>query len=289
MSIDAKMAEKIYVLASAAARRHNPGPCRVNAGVGEPVRSDVLRTEGPAQSGFVPSRPGGPRGRDRRAPPNGSRFEGRIIFEESAMLKRTLGSLMAPTLLVVLASAAGAQDITSITTPTGPGGTGTAVIDPVTPSAADVSLNFTAVAPISFKLDVDGPGGYLIHTSAGTGGILNNTGVPWTSLLWEVSGPPGTGANTVGFDNPQYFANADIKPGYILLDQGTVPVGAQYNIDLGFATTQAGEITLTYLPNGTAVPEPSSLVLLALAVLIGATVAHWRHRRSRGAVPAAGC
>ena len=204
------------------------------------------------------------------------------------MQKRFYGGLTALVVLTGLAPAAGAQDITSITTPSGPGGTGTAVIDSVTSSAADVSLDFTSVAPISFTLDVDGPGGYLIHTSAGTGGILNNTGVPWTSLLWEVSGPAGTGANTVGFDNPQYFANADIKPGYILLDEGTVPVGAQYNIDLGFATTQAGEITLTYIPNGLAVPEPSSLVMLGLGA-IGGAIMYRRHRRSRRAAPVGGC
>ncbi len=107
-------------------------------------------------------------------------------------------------------------------------------------------------------------------------------------MLFEVSGPAGTGANTVGFDNPQYFANADIKPGYILLDQGTVPVGAQYNIDLGFATTQGGQITLTYIPNGSVVPEPSALVLLGLGS-IGGAIIYRRHRRSRVAAPAAGC
>ncbi|QEH39085.1 hypothetical protein OJF2_76970 [Aquisphaera giovannonii] len=185
------------------------------------------------------------------------------------MSNRFAGTFAALIACVALAPEAGAGNITIISTPTGPGGTGTAVIDATTPSAADVSLEFTAVAPISITLTVDGPGGYLVHTNAGTGGILNDTGVPWTSLLWEVSGPAGTGANIAGFDNPQYFANADIKPGYILLDQGTVPPGAQYNFDLGFTTTQAGTITLTFIPNGTApVPEPASLVLLGLAAAI---------------------
>jgi hypothetical protein len=201
------------------------------------------------------------------------------------MLKRTGRGALALVLLIGVAPWARAGNITSITTPSGPGGTGTAVIDGQTSSAADVSLNFTSVAPIQITLDVDGAGGYLIHTNGSTGGILNNTGVPWTSLLFQVSGPEGTGANTIGFDNPQYFAQGLIKPGFILLYDGTVPVGAQYNIDLGFATSQAGEITLTYTPN--AVPEPSSLALLGVAAVAGLIV----HRRlhARRLVPVAGC
>jgi hypothetical protein len=197
------------------------------------------------------------------------------------MLKRCCWSALAIVLLIGSPRATIAGNITFIDTPSGTGGTGTAAIDGQTPSAADVSLIFTSVAPISITLGVDGAGGYLIHTSAGSGGILNDTGVPWTSLLFQVSGPAGTGANTIGFDNPQYLAQGTIKPGYILLFDGTVPVGAQYNIDLGFATAQAGTITLTYTPNGFApVPEPSSLVLLSLGVVVSPFVV--RRFRSLG-------
>lgn len=118
-----------------------------------------------------------------------------------------------------------------------PGNTGTAMIDPETPSAADVSLNFTTPDTLLIHLGVDGAGEYLIHTNGVTGGIANNTHLPWTSLIWEVAGPPGTVPDTIGFDDPQYFvngvinnprclANGEIEPGYIVLDQGTVPVGA---------------------------------------------------------------
>ncbi len=116
-----------------------------------------------------------------------------------------------------------------------PGNTGTAMIDPETPSAADVSLNFTTPDTLLIHLGVDGAGEYLIHTNGVTGGIANNTHLPWTSLIWEVAGPPGTVPDTIGFDDPQYFvngvinnprclANGEIEPGYIVLDQGTVPV-----------------------------------------------------------------
>jgi hypothetical protein len=207
------------------------------------------------------------------------------------MLNRTCRGTMALGLLISLATAAEAQDITSIGPVSGPGGTGSAVIDAVTSSAADVTLDFTSVASLMIPLTVDGQGGYLIHTHVGSGpslGIINDTGVPWTNLLFEVSGSAGPGANAVGFDNPQYFANADIQPGFILLDNGTVPVGATLNIELGFVTNQAGDITLTYTPNAiSAVPEPSSLVLLGLAVM-GGGIVYRRQIRSRGEARIAG-
>src|SRR5580704_345906 len=68
---------------------------------------------------------------------------------DGAMFKRFIGSTMALVLLFGLSQGAVAGNITFIDPPSGPGGTGTAVIDSQTPSAADVSLNFTSVAPIS--------------------------------------------------------------------------------------------------------------------------------------------
>ena len=191
------------------------------------------------------------------------------------MLKRFYRFMMALVLSTCVASVAEAGNITQIGPVSGPGGTGSAVLDAVTSSAADLTLDFTSIAPLVVPLTVDGAGGYLIHTHIGEGpslGIINDSGVPWTSFVFEVSGPPGTVANTIGFDNPQYFATGDIQPSYILLNSGTVPVGATLNIELGFLTSQAGDITLTYTPNATGpnvtpVPEPSSFLLCGLMSL----------------------
>ncbi len=197
-------------------------------------------------------------------------------------MRGLLRIVMASVLLIGAVPKAGTGSITSIHPPHGPGGTGTALIDPQTSSAADISLNFTAVAPISITLEVDGAGGYLMHTNTASGGILNNTGVPWTSLLFEVAGPAGTMANTIGLLNPLYLPDHTFLGNEILLFGGTVPVGAQFNIDLGFATTQAGQVTVTYIPNFV-VPEPCSIALLGIAVVGAAPICviHRRHRRSR--------
>src|SRR5437879_4685746 len=160
------------------------------------------------------------------------------------MRKRSWRSLMALVLLVGLVPAVQAGNITSIGPVSGPGGTGSAVIDSDTSSAADVTLDFTSVAPLVIPLTVDGAGGYLIHTHVGSGpslGIINDTGVPWTSFLFQVSGSAGPSANAIGFDNPQYFANGVIKPGYLSLNQGTVPACATLNIELAFLTNQRGD------------------------------------------------
>jgi hypothetical protein len=206
------------------------------------------------------------------------------------MPKRIFGSLSALILLIGVAPAVWAGNIISIGTPDGPGGSGSAVIDSQIHSAADVILNFTSVAPISFTLVTDGPNAGLIHTSSAPGTpqvgmILNNTGVPWTSLLFHVSGPNAHAA-AIGHHIPDYFAKGTFRNRYILLDHGTVPAGAQYEIDLGFISTQAGEFTVTYTPNAT-IPEPSSLILLGTA-FVGVPIVYWRRRRSRGATAATG-
>jgi hypothetical protein len=201
------------------------------------------------------------------------------------VFNRVFLCVTALTILIALAPAAEAGDITSIGPVSGPGGTGSAVIDSQTSSAADVTLDFTSAAPLFVPVVVDDAGGYLIHTSAGSGpslGIINDTGVPWTNFLFQVSGPPGTGPNAIEFGSPTYFTSSGPSPpGDIYMSGGTVPVGATFNVTLGFGTSQAADVLLTYTPNAV-IPEPSSLVLLGLAV-VGIPVVFRRRIRARGA------
>jgi PEP-CTERM motif len=195
------------------------------------------------------------------------------LFLGCRMSKRACRFILALVVMIGLAPEATAGMITTIGPVSGPGGTGSVVVDSGSSSAADATLDFTSTGSLQIPLTVNGSGPYLIHTNVGAPpslGIINNTGVPWTNLLFQVAGSASPDANAVGFDNPEFFSNPSFGTSYILLDDGTVPVGATLNVELGFVTASAGQVMLTYTPN--AVPEPSSVVLLGLAILVGLVV-----------------
>jgi hypothetical protein len=210
------------------------------------------------------------------------------------MLKRSSRSMMAFVFLIGLAPAARAQNIiTSVTQPSGPGGTGATAIDNQYTNQGitgllDVYLDFTKVAPISFTFDVDSAGGYSLHANSGfnpsfTTGIVNDTGQAWTGFIFSVDTSQGAGPNGLQIGN--YFNSGVIGSSAITLSDGIVPPGATLDLFLGVGTPAAMTVDVTFTP--LSVPEPSSLVLLGLAVMGGAIV-YRRQRRSRGAACLAG-
>ncbi len=184
---------------------------------------------------------------------------------------------------------AGAQDVTSVTQPSGPGGTGATQIDTQyvnygINSLIDVDLNFTSVAPLSFSFDVDAAGGYTLHSDTGfnpsfTTGIVNDTGQVWSGFVFSVTSSIGAAPNAIEVFN--YFSPVTGASNTITLGDGSMPSGATLSVIFGVGTPSAGEIDVTYTPVvASSVPEPSSLVLLSLAG-IGGGAAYVLRRRSR--------
>ena len=212
------------------------------------------------------------------------------------MLKRTCGGLFALALLIGLAPGARAQNtITSVTQPTGPGGTGATQIDNQYTNQGiygllDVDLDFTKVAPLSFSFDVTQAGGYTLHSDIGfnpgfTTGIVNDTGQDWTGFNFSVDTSQGAGPNLIVPNN--YFSQTVLTPSSTILSDGVMPPGGTLSTIFGVLTPSAQTVTVTYTPVVAGVPEPSSLVLLGLATFCGG-MAYRSHRRSRSAARSAG-
>ncbi len=205
------------------------------------------------------------------------------------MLKRICRIGMATVVLVGLGSGARAQNvITSVTQPSGPGGTGATAIDNQYTDQGitgllDVDLTFTKVAPISFSFDVDSAGGYTLHANSGfnpdfTTGIVNDTGQAWTGFIFSVDTSLGAGPN--GLQAPAGFSPLPNSPnGEIVLVGGPLPSGDTFNVIYGVGTPAAMTVNVTFTP--LSVPEPSSVVLLGMAATVGAIVIYTRRRRLR--------
>jgi hypothetical protein len=187
-----------------------------------------------------------------------------------------------------LSPVVGAQDVTSVTQPTGSGGTGATQIDTQYENQGitgliDVYLNFTSVAPLSFSFDVDGAGAYTLHSDTGfnsgfTTGIVNNTGQVWTGFDFSVSSSIGAGAN--GLEVFNFFTGTFGPSNNIILGNGTMPSGDTLSVIFALATPSAGTVDVTYTPLVSSIPEPSSLVLLSLGS-VGIVAASLHRRRSR--------
>src|SRR5208337_2228944 len=82
-------------------------------------------------------------------------------------------------------------DLTQITIG-GPGGTGSATINPSNPTEAGGEMNFTSVDTINIVIQVNSPGGYYFidfgNGVPGAMGITNNTGESWTTFLLQGNG-----------------------------------------------------------------------------------------------------
>jgi hypothetical protein len=204
------------------------------------------------------------------------------------MLKRYCRRIMAMGLLIGVSSAAMGQDIISVTQPSGPGGTGITAIDTQFENQGitgllDVGLNFTSVAPISFSFEVDGPGGYTLHAESGFNptvmtGIVNDTGQAWDGFIFSVDTSLGAGPN--GLEIFNYFNSGVFSSSAITLSDGIVPPGATLDVIFGVGTPAAMDVSVTFTPLS-AVPEPSSVVMLGLAVTGGAIVFYLSPLRRR--------
>jgi hypothetical protein len=160
-----------------------------------------------------------------------------------------------------------AGNITSVSI-SGPGGTGQLQIRTNNTSAADGSMIFTSVNEINIVVQVNGPGFYNVDFANGVPaafGITNDTGVTWTSFLFEGSAINGGGsvAPFLGF--------IEGTAGFAWLT-GSEPVGVGEILQSGFDFITSGSGTFSFfaLPNAPVpsfVPEPNSLTMLVVGLV----------------------
>ena len=156
------------------------------------------------------------------------------------------------------------------------------------PSFAYGNITFNSVAPVEILVTTDGPTRGVIGFQYGadgkpspTIGVFNETGVTWTSFLYEgltLNGGGGGPYLVHGVGGPDWnwsYAPIPVGPGDVLKNNFT------------FEAPQAGTWEFFAIPNareptGAFMPEPPSIVLATSAALLVLAVAFVRARRADG-------
>ena len=195
-------------------------------------------------------------------------------------------------LLVGIVGTARGGMITSFSS-SGPGGTTTLAIDtnPGLPPGSGLAYtaNFTAVAPITIAIGVDGPGQYYLAAEVAEN-VTNSTGEHWSVFDFILSEAPAgsrlAGASQSGPVVPDHF---NIPPSFLpspgaaddIRFSGGTGVAQGGGTGLGVTIVVAGSGPATFqVELAPSVPEPSAIVLFLSAGLCGLAFLSRRARRS---------
>jgi hypothetical protein len=165
-----------------------------------------------------------------------------------------------------------ASQITSVSA-SGTGGTvtnlaiGTAF---TTNDSIAFKANFTATAPINFAITVNGAGNFDLGYPVDQ--VTNSTGHAWPTFTMNLLGAPaGSTMNQFSFDTG-VFSGGTYTPPFpnatsLKLAGGTgVLNGHNADLSVGFNIVSAASFNVTFTPPS--VPEPSSSVLMTIAVAL---------------------
>ncbi len=162
----------------------------------------------------------------------------------------------------------------------GPGGSGATQVGAGT--LIEPTLTYTSIGLIDISITVDSADTYYISETSGNS-VHNTTGVAWSGFTWElISNPSGslvydpTSPAFSGVDFQNHFQDATGTATFATFTGGTVLDGQFVQPAFRFGIPSAGTYTIRETP--IAVPEPSAIVLAALAC-VGLVV--WGRRRNR--------
>jgi hypothetical protein len=157
-----------------------------------------------------------------------------------------------------------------ITTPapmvSGPGGTGTAMVNSSDPNFLDVLKTYTSNERLDVTFTVDSAGGYGLQEFIG-----NDTGLTWSGFQYDLLVAPAGSEFVVALDLSGHFAipvpnNGPPITSFTFL-AGAVASGDDFTPIIGFEITGPGEITIRQTPLAAAIPEPATALLLTTGVL----------------------